>query len=328
MTQSTEAPIFVVGMNGSGTTMLADSLGKHPELYMFPLESKVLPFFIAEVGRFGDLASPKNRRRLADEIGGSKPYWQANGKTPLKLDDTELEGCASFGSVVDRLYRNLAARQGKSRWGEKSPINLLYIHTLSRHFPDARFIHIIRDGRDAAQSFHRRWGFSPRYTIWRWKRAVSDGRKQGAAVGAVRYLEVRYESLTTEPDREMRRICNFAGLPFDPIVLDSSMRFMDPGNQEAGSGRIVQNSQKWRSYFSSREVKALELLAGKALADLGYPVQVAGDAELSPSQRRLLRLRDGVARTRFFFRQNGLRGLTRYLRLVSASRKQWSASRY
>jgi hypothetical protein len=328
MTQSTDAPIFIVGMNGSGTTMLADSLGRHPELYMFPLESKVLPYFIAELNRFGDLTSRPNRRRLADEVGRAKPYWQANGKSPLILDDSDLEGCNTFGCIVGRLYRHLAIRQGKSRWGDKSPINVQHIRALSGHFPDARFIHIIRDGRDAAQSFHRRWGFSPRHTVWRWKRIVTEGCSQGAAIGATRYLEVRYETLTTEPESEMRRVCSFAGLRFDPVVLESSMRFMDPRNQGASSGRIVKNSQKWRSYFDARELAGLEALAGRVLANLGYPVQSAGDAELTSLQRRLLRLRDGVARTRYFFGQHGLRGLPTYLRFVSASRKQWSSSRY
>ena len=328
MAQSTNAPIFIVGMNGSGTTMLADSLGRHPDLYMFPLESKVLPFFIAELDRFGDLASPFNRRRLADAIGHAKPYWQANKKSPLILDDSELEGCDSLGDVVDRIYRHLAAREGKIRWSEKSPMNVQHIGAISRHFPNAKFIHIIRDGRDAAQSFHRRWGFSPRHAIWRWKRVVREGCSQGTAVGYDRYLEVRYESLTTVPESEMKEICRFAGLSFDPAVLGSSMRFMDPGNLAAGSGRIVQNSQKWRTYFDAREVDVLENLAGRTLQDLGYPVQTAGDAELTSLQRRLLRLRDAVARTRFFFHQHGVRGLPRFLRLVSASWKQWSASRY
>lgn len=328
MGRLSNTPIFVVGMNGSGTTMLADSLGRHPDLYVFPLESKVLPFFIAELYRFGDLASPVNLRRLADAVGRAKPYWQANRKSPLILDDSELEGCDSFGDVVDRIYRHLAAREGKARWGEKSPMNVQHIQSLSRHFPDARFIHIIRDGRDAAQSFHRRWKFSPRHTIWRWKRVVRDGCSQGAAIGGDRYMEVRYETLTAEPESEMKVICRFAGLSFDPVVLGSSMRFMDPGNQAAGTGRIVQNSQKWRTYFDARQVAELESLGGRALEDLGYPVATAGDAELTPSQRRLLRLRDGLARTRFFFHQHGLRGLPRYLRLVSASRKQWSTTRY
>lgn len=323
-----DSPIFVVGMNGSGTTMLADSLSKHPTLYMFPLESKVLPFFIAELDRFGDLTSPANRRRLADEIGHTKPYWQANKKSALILDDKELTDCGTFGDVVGRIYRHLAAREGKNRWGEKSPMNVQHIRALAQHFPDAKFIHIIRDGRDAAQSFHRRWGFNPRHTIWRWKRAVLDGCSQGAALGADRYLEVRYESLTAEPEIEMRRVCGFADLPFDAAVLGSSMRHMDPRNQTARLGRIVRNSEKWRAYFDSRQLAALEALAGKVLADLGYPVKQAGNLDLSTRERRILRMRDGIARTRFFFHQHGLRALPRYFRTLSASRKQWSTSRY
>lgn len=326
--QLSNSPIFVVGMNGSGTTMLADSLGKHPTLYMFPLESKVLPFFIAELDRFGDLTSPANRRRLADEIGRARPYWQANKKSPLILDDTELADCYAFGDIVSRIYQCFAARHGKSRWGEKSPMNVQHIGALARHFPSARFIHIIRDGRDAAQSFHRRWGFNPRHTIWRWKKAVVDGRSQGMALAADRYLEVRYEAVTTQPETEMKRICRFAGLSFDSAVLDSSMRFMDPRNHAARSGRIVENSEKWRSYFDSSQLAALEAIAGKVLADLGYPVTQSGDANLGTAERRILTLRDGVARTRSFFRQYGVRALPMYLRLLSASRKQSSASRY
>jgi hypothetical protein len=323
-----EPPIFIVGMNGSGTTMLAESLGRHPSLYMFPSESKVLPYFISELGRFGDLRSAANRRRLADAIGRTRPYWQANKREALILDDAELIGCSTFGDVVSRIYSHLAARKGKSRWGERSPMNVQHIRTLALHFPDARFIHIIRDGRDAAQSFHRRWGFQPRHTIWRWKRAVADGRAQGSALGAVRYLEVRYESLTAEPELEMQRVCRFVGLAFDRAVLSSSMRYMDPKSRPTDLGRIVANSEKWRSYFNSRQLAALELIAGKTLADLGYRVEVAGDQELSAWQRRFLVILDGIARTIFFFHQHGIRGLPRFLRSMAASRKQWSASRY
>jgi hypothetical protein len=328
MTVTENAPIFIVGMNGSGTTMLADSLGRHPDLYMFPRESRVLPYFIANVGRYGDLSSHANLRELADEIGRAKPYWQTNNKSPLILDDSELAGCDSIGDVVDRIYRHLAARAGKSRWGDKSPMNVQHIRVLSEHCRDACFIHIIRDGRDAAQSFHRRWGFNPIHAIWRWKQVVRDGRRQGAAVGPDRYLEVRYESLTSDPDSEMRRICDFAGLTFDPVVLGSSMRFMDPGNRAAGSGRIVQNSEKWREYFDANVLAALENLAGSTLADLGYSVKSTGDADLTSLQRRVLWLRDGVARTRYFFRKRGIRALPMFLRLVSTSRKQRSTSRY
>ncbi|HEY4647203.1 MAG TPA: sulfotransferase [Steroidobacteraceae bacterium] len=323
------APIFIVGMNGSGTTMLADSLRRHPSLYVLPIESKVLPYFLSERAGFGDLALAENRRRLAEEIGRTMPYWHANGKRPLVLHDEELANCKTFGDVVSRIYEHLAAREGKLRWGDKSPMNVQHIGAIAAQFPASRFIHIIRDGRDAAQSFHRRWGFDPRHTIWRWKCVVRDGRRQGMALGPSRYLEVRYETLTAEPETEMRRICRFAELPFDAAVLESSMRFMDPGSSGARVGRMVRNSEKWRSYFNARTLATLESLAGRVLSELGYPVEQTGDHDLSRRQRQYLRIRDAVARTPYFFREYGvLLAIPRYVRYLAAARKQRSVSRY
>jgi hypothetical protein len=322
-------PIFIVGMNGSGTTMLADSLRRHSDLYVLSTESKVLPYFIAEGARFGDLGRLENRRRLAYEIGRTMPYWHANGKSPLVLDDQELANCRTVGDVFSRIYEHLAARQGRPRWADKSPMNVQHICAIAVQFPASRFIHIIRDGRDAAQSFHRRWRFDPRHTIWRWKYVVREGRRQGISLGPTRYLEVRYETLTTAPETEMRRICSFAELPFEAAVLESSMRFMAPDAPEASTGRMVRNSEKWRSYFDARVVGTLESLAGRVLSDLGYPVDHAGDLDLTRRQRRYLRIRDAVVRTPYFLREYGvLRAIPRYVRFLGAARKQRAVSRY
>src|SRR5262245_11274798 len=141
------APVFIVGMNGSGTTMLADSLRRHPDLYVLSKEPKVLPYFISEPGKSGDPSRPENRRRLADDIGRAMPYWHANGNKRLVLSDAELANCRSFGEVVSSIYQHLAEREGKNRWGDKSPMNVQHIAAIAEHLPTSRFIHIIRDGR-------------------------------------------------------------------------------------------------------------------------------------------------------------------------------------
>src|SRR5262245_30850077 len=116
-------PVFVVGMNGSGTTMLADCLGQHPQLFVLGYESKVLPYFASRAQRYGDLADARNRRRLADDIGKTRPFWQANHRAPLVLEEQRLAQCSTFGEIVSQIYGSLAARKGKSRWGDKSPAN-------------------------------------------------------------------------------------------------------------------------------------------------------------------------------------------------------------
>jgi hypothetical protein len=321
-------PVFVVGMNGSGTTMLADSLGKHPALFMFPFESKVMPYFAAREREFGDLAQPAARRRLADEIGCSKPFWHANGKRNLVVDDAVIDGAGSVASVFDALYGHLASRQGKRRWGEKSPVNTEHITRLAAMYPEARFIHIIRDGRDAAQSFHRRWLFDPRHTIWRWKKTVALGRAQGAALPPGRYLELHYEALTADPETHMQRLCEFVGLPFDEAVLGSSMRHMAGDAKAQGGGRIIANSERWRQYFSTGEVAALEGIAGAMLRQLGYAAATPGDAELGGLQLRYLRAKDNVLRTFAHFRDFGWKGVPVFGRMLGSALKTKSTRQF
>ncbi len=286
-----EGKIFLVGVNGSGTTMLADALSRHPELYVLPRETRVLPYLAQHYpdSILGDLSA---RRALAHALGRSKAFWQCNGNRSLLLSDEVLAPLSDFASVVDAMYDHFAQLEGKQRWGDKTPMYLQHIGLLARIFPDARFIHIYRDGRDSAQSFHRRWHQAPSRTIFRWKKAIALGREQGQRLGSERYFELSYEELTADPESWMRHICTFMGLDFHPEVLNSSMRYMDETARQAAQGRMVQNSSKWRTYFNSNQVDELEQIAGKMLADLGYTVRLQGDRDLSSIRLFWLRWKD------------------------------------
>lgn len=319
--------IFVVGMNGSGTTMLADSLGRHSEIYMFPFESKIIPLYLArerKVEGMGDLVS---WRAMADEIGRTLAFWRANGGQPLCVPDEVIAGVSDTGGLFHSVFRYLAERAGKRGWVEKSPGNIEHLLALARAFPSAKFIHIIRDGRDAAQSFHRRWWFDPLHTIWRWKHCVRMGRQAGAVLGPDRYMEIKYEELTSNPDRCMRVVCDFVGVAFDAAVLSSSMQHMDIGSRPAAS-TIVPNSGRWAVYFDIRTARKLESIAGAALAELGYGVQHEGDEEFSPARQRWLRIKDAVLRSLAFFRDRGVQGLPMYLRRIRGAALTRSVRRF
>lgn len=123
-----------------------------------------------------------------------------------------------MASVLDAAFRYFARTEGKSRWCEKTPQHLQHLGNISKLFPSAKFIHIIRDGRDCAASLERRFKRLPAHSIFRWKNVVRDGRKQGAELGD-KYMEVKYEAVTEDPELWMRRICEFVGLPFHEDVL-------------------------------------------------------------------------------------------------------------
>jgi hypothetical protein len=297
-------PVFVIGMNGSGTSMLLDSLGRHPELYAFPRETRLIPYLAARHKSLGDMQDDNNFRRMWEEVLSLDVFAPAVQSQQMKLPDDWRECQRSLAAILDAVMSGLAAAEGKSRWCEKSPQYAQQIVLLRQLFPDARFIHMIRDGRDCAVSFHRRWLRSPSLTIQRWKKLIAEARRQAQSIPAQQYMELRYEDLTTNPEAWLRDVCAFLQLPFDPVVLQSSQPYLRGGDATRGKdpreqksyGAIRQNAGKWRSYFSMQQQRELESIAGRVLVECGYTTeQPDADYDLSKLRTRWLSFRDGVA---------------------------------
>jgi hypothetical protein len=290
-------PVFIVGMNGSGTSMMLDSLGRHPELYALPDETHMMPYIIGQADRFGDLARDENF--LA--------YWQFaidqmpvlvkfNGGVKPGIPENWRSYSRDIAGVFDGIFSEFAARSGKRRWCEKTPDHVQHIGLLAQVFPHAKFVHLIRDGREVACSIARRQLRRPELVIYRWKKLVAQGQAEGARLGD-RYMELNYESLVEDPELEMSRVCSFLSVDFDEQVLLSRMP-ESPKKQELAEGElgsIVANPIKWPRFFDSKTVARLEHVGGATLARLGYEVQdSAGDYDPGAFQRRAWRLRDFV----------------------------------
>lgn len=286
-------PIFIVGMNGSGTTMLADCLDNSSELYAFPRETRMLPWLIEHLEDFGDLNKPQNLQRLLDTFCKFNVVRILLGEQKLTIADVAEP---TLNGVVDAVYRTLAERQGKQRWVEKSPMNVQFMREIIAQMPTAKIIHMYRDGRDVAQSNQRRWLKNPYLTMYRWKEIVRQGRQDGHQLGNERYLEVRYEELTNAPEETMRAICAFVEIEYHPRLLQSSMPFVNTASanrMKERSGTIVATGNKWKKYYSEAQVARLEAIGGKCLAELGYePSIVAGDRDPSPAFRKFWRVID------------------------------------
>ena len=329
--QSSSAPVFVVGMNGSGTSMMLDSLGRHPQLYALPDETLMMPYIIMRAHRFGDLTDDANFLKLwrfaIDEIpalvrfnGGSKPEvptdWNRFPRT--------------IAGVFDGIYSALAAKKGKRRWCEKTPDHVQHLPLLSATFPDARFIHLIRDGREVSCSINRRQHRTPELVIYRWKKLVEMGQIGGRALGD-RYIEIRYEDLTADPESQMRRACRFLEVEFSPEVLQSRMP-QNPTRRALAKGQlgeISSNPTKWPDYFDARTVGKLEAIGGKKLTELGYEVATHGDSDPGRVRRRFWRYRDFLRLTRRRVKSGArFRSWGNVARFLYFSIKQYGSKRY
>lgn len=259
-------PIFVVGMNASGTTLLADCLGRHSEIYSFVHETRVLPHIIENVGSFGDLRRDDsyaalwrelvNIPTIAIQLDGDSEFPEGWNNWPRNL-----------AGILDGLFRHLASRADvlKPRWCEKTPMHALHMLELAGVFPQAKFIHVIRDGRDCAASFHRRWRRTPELTIFRWRETIKAARSQAEHLGG-NYIEVKFDELTASPEQVFSSLCSWLGIGYEPSLLEVRKR----KQTNPGRDKIEKNSGAWRSYFADSMGSKLEHISGGSLVSNGF----------------------------------------------------------
>ena len=225
----------------------------------------------------------------------------------LSLEEAELEHALrqlrefSLAEALRCIYRQYAGCHGKPRWGDKTPLYQLHMRAIAGHFPEARFIHIIRDGRDVALSGKNLW-FGPGPDLEaqarNWKERILETRRQAKAVPY--YMEVRYEDLILKPESVLREICAFIAVDYDPSMLDyhrhAEERLAELGDRRDRDGSLRVRSQqrraihrrtarapdasrvfRWKREMTAEECASFERVAGDMLRTLGY--ELAGTSE-------------------------------------------------
>jgi len=261
-------PVIVLGVGRSGTTLLRVMLDRNTTLAI-PYES----FFVLP------LAHRHGRRPRVDAFlddVGRFPQLREWGIAPEDVAPRLREGMTT-GEAIAAIFETYAEQRGKPRWGDKTPLYMQSLPLLERLFPDAVWIHLVRDGRDAALSFLALpEGFSGK--TWAQPRTAAQfaarWRSEILAARRIRghYLELRYEDLVAEPEREVRRVCEHASLPWEPAMLDHT------GVSEVAQMPEHRNIAKpptaglrdWRTEMSREDALAFEGVAGDVLRSAGY----------------------------------------------------------
>lgn len=268
-------PVIVLGSQRSGTTMLRLMLNNHPNLAI-PHESGFITDYFKRLREYGDLACKDNARRLLNDVA-THPHVR-RGKLIVDPEAVLARPIRTYRGFVDAIFSCYAEAQGKSRWGDKTPSYTAEIDIVRCIFPDAKIVHLVRDGRDVVLSQRSiEWMSSnlPKLVLdWQWMTTIAH--KVGAVIGPD-FLEVRYEDLVCRTEEVLQQICHFIGENYDPSMLNYSANatVMVPHESLKWHRNSVRppdqtQVQKWKTQLSKSERILFEQLAGETLDLFGY----------------------------------------------------------
>jgi len=296
--------VFIVGAPRSSTTLVQRLLDAHPSLAVINETRWIAEWYGARVG----LDPADNVTAEHIELLTAFP-----GFAKLELPDAfvrEMGATAAgtdYAELVSTIFDAYGRARGKDLVGDKTPRYVLHLDQLHALFPAARFVHVIRDGREVALSVQhwneKRGQRGPGYlegwsedqvtttALW-WGRHVRRGREAGARLGEGTYHELRYERLTTDPAGACRDLCAFLGLAFD----DAMLRFNE-GRERTDGKRSAKSSwlsptpglRDWATQMDPEDIETFEATEGALLDELRYARAVphpSADAIRHAEERR------------------------------------------
>jgi hypothetical protein len=274
-------PFFIVGVQRSGTTLLRLLLDRHPEIGV-PPESHFIPEFWKHRRKYGSVGFVERPEAFLADLSKHPRFREWELPIDLVARELSLQDEPSLAQAIGGVFRAYAKSRGKGLWGDKTPSYTSEIALLACMFPRARFIHIVRDGRDVALSqismnrLHRHAATCALV----WRRILRRVMAEGQALGVDRYHQIRYEDLVEEPEQQVREVLSFLDVPFSEEMLrhDPSDLQLVPTRTRHMHTRlalpVTKGLRDWRREMDSTEVAEFECIAGRELDACGYPLTV------------------------------------------------------
>jgi sulfotransferase family protein len=259
--------IFNVGARRSGTFWLQRIVTAHPQVSAVPSETHLFAEGIAPLfGRF------QHSLRSSSKVG------QVYVDREQALD--------AVRDLCDVVFAGML-EPGSTRLAERTPTHVFHLELIAAIYPDARFVHIIRDGRDAARSIAAQdWGPAKlEEAAAEWRDAVVAGRR--AALAPEIYHEVRYEDLLRDPAPVVAGLFTWLGLEAGEDVIDEALGEASIGANQGQAPSGI-DTEKWRASYSDEELAEFDRIAGSLLRELGYPTARRAAPRPKPAVRESL----------------------------------------
>jgi hypothetical protein len=288
-------PLFIVGMPRSGTKLLRDLLNQHPLISIPDVESHFIPYMVKQFGEQLQIKTPEKKELFYDVFCQTAFYFNNVRKGRLLSKEDFVANCdfTNWSSVFKfiTLYYSPKDNNLAEIWGDKTPSYLNQVKLLKRMFPNAKFIHIIRDPRDYCLSARKIWKKNIFRAAVKWQKIMKKAMEYPALLGPD-YIEVYYEELTRDPQKVLTNICSFLDIHFTAEML-SVKKSNEFYGDARGSKEIILNSKKFMSELKDSEISKIEALTIPVISHFGYEVlHKVNPMKLSKSKSFLYKLED------------------------------------
>lgn len=278
--------VFIAGFPSGGTDLTKTILNAHPDIYI----NGEMPF-LYQLEQLGfsadDLMTPSEVEQLRIFLK------ERNINGSIENVDVPFLGEVSI-PLQDALY-NLFSTQERNVWGNKTPQNTQRISELSRIFPKAKFIIVVRDVRDVCLSWYDKWGKDMKWCAAKWSERMKQAWTFNQQLSPQQCIFVNFESLLDDSESICRQLCSFLEIPFSACMLEHHKytKHKVDGKRNYGQPILSTNKQKWRTRLSSAQIKRIEEIAYETMILFGYkPVYTTETRPITKVEYRLGQLRD------------------------------------
>nr|WP_321233986.1 sulfotransferase [uncultured Psychroserpens sp.] len=266
-------PFFIVGVQRSGTTLLRLILNAHSEVAI-PEEASFLKPLLKKKWIETSITGDK-KDKLVSYLRNNEQFNLWNFDREPLLKEIAYKESTTIKEIMEIMYTSYATHEGKTSWGDKSlffgAMDLLY-----QMFPEAKFIHIVRDGRDVFYSWRRMDPNKshPSVMALDWKFKIRFIEKSMKNIPSTNMMVIRYEDLLDKPEDILKETCKFLNLEFQKEMLKfhkSSNKYIGKHHSDLIFKEIdSSNINKWKVQLNDKETKLYQMAAGNVLKKYGY----------------------------------------------------------
>jgi len=295
-----EEPIFVIGAQRSGTTLMRLMLNSHSQIAIPEEGTFWMPLLRKYKGRFEERITDSELERALKYIKSNTQFKLWRIETEKVFGEIRKGGGCCLGDLITKLYEHYARSFDKRIWGDKTPSFFRMISVLKELFPYARFIHVIRDGRDVFLSCRKMNPSKSNVCVaaLEWVYKVKKAQEQLRSVNPERVLEIRYEDLVAKTETGLSKTCLFLGVGYEPEMLNywhTSQNLIGAHHSELVFHPVAQIPvNRWKREMREDELRSFEWIAGKTLVSLGYRLSQKDSHKMKSGTRAIWHLLHGL----------------------------------